>query len=148
MNKQLNEKIKALTSSIPSKWEEEALFREENKAWLQRSAAIALKILRELRVQSITQKDLAIRLNVSAQQVNKWLKGNENLSLSTISRMEEALQIVLIDIPNLAIYEVKCSQKVDNVVLKKVRTYNFSTSIIEDEFCTEKLSSNNECNVA
>jgi len=119
---QLNDKIKALTSNIPSKWEEEAIFREENKAWLQRSAAIALKVLRELRAQSITQKDLANRLNVSAQQVNKWLKGQENLSLSTISRIEEALQIVLIDIPNQAIYSstYKCNSN------DYRRSYDFS----------------------
>lgn len=148
MNKQLNDKLKVLTSNIPSKWEEEALWREENKAWLERSAAIALKVLRELRTQSLSQKDLAIRLNVSAQQVNKWLKGQENLSLSTISKMEEALDIILVEIPSQAIYKVECASNVEHVVLKKLVTYNFSDIITENGFNTESAGENPKCNVA
>ena len=80
------------------------LFYEENKEWLDRSANIAIKILSTLRHNRkenrfpTTQKDLAEIMNVTPQQVNKMVKGTENLTLETISRVEKALDIQLIDI--------------------------------------------------
>ncbi len=82
----------------PNKWLEEADYRFENKAWLKKSQAIALNILRHIRANGISQKDLAERLNVSPQQVNKWVKGGENFTLDTISKIEMALSIELISI--------------------------------------------------
>ena len=46
----------------------------------------------------MTQKSLAAKLDVSPQQVNKILKGHENLTLETISRIEEALGMELVTI--------------------------------------------------
>lgn len=37
-------------------------------------------------------------MNVSPQQVNKWVKGKENFTLETLSRIEEALEIDLLAI--------------------------------------------------
>lgn len=82
------------------------LFYEENKEWLDRSANIAIKILNTLRHNRKenrfpnTQKDLAELMNITPQQVNKMVKGTENLTLETISRVEKALDIQLIDIHN------------------------------------------------
>ena len=92
------DKLNQTISTKPSKWLEEADYRFENKAWLQKSQAIALRILRDIRAKGISQKDLAEKLNVSPQQVNRWVKGNENLSLETISKIECALGIELITI--------------------------------------------------
>jgi transcriptional regulator with XRE-family HTH domain len=84
--------------SQESKWLQEATFREENESWLDRSAEIALMILRSLRSKGMTQKDLAEKLNVSAQQISKIAKGKENLTLETISKIENALEIELIEV--------------------------------------------------
>ena len=92
------DKLNQTISTEPSKWLEEADYRFENKAWLQKSQAIALRILRDIRAKGISQKDLAEKLNVSPQQVNRWVKGNENLSLETISKIECALNIELITV--------------------------------------------------
>jgi DNA-binding Xre family transcriptional regulator len=81
-------------------------FYEENKEWLDRSANIAIKILSTLRHNRKenrfpnTQKDLAELMNITPQQVNRMVKGTENLTLETISRVEKALDIQLIDIHN------------------------------------------------
>ena len=46
----------------------------------------------------ITQKALAERMNCTQQYVSKILKGKENISLDTMTRLEEALQInILVD---------------------------------------------------
>lgn len=70
----------------------------KNRDTLRKSQMVALHILRALRKQGITQKQLADKLNVSAQQVNKWVKGKENFTLETIDKIEKALSIALIDV--------------------------------------------------
>ncbi len=84
-----------------SNWLEEAKNRQKNKEWLKYSQKIALKVLRTLREKSIKQKELAAMIGVSPQQVNKIVKGKENLTLDTISKLEQALEI------NLIFYENK-----------------------------------------
>lgn len=81
-----------------SQWLEEAEQRKANKSWLKHSQKIALLVLRHLRENKISQKELAERLSISPQQVNKWLKGNENFTLDTICKLEEALDIQLLTI--------------------------------------------------
>lgn len=75
----------------------ELKWRQANRAWLRKSQAIAVKILSTLRNQGISQKDLAVKMGVSPQMVNKILKGSENLTLETISKIEAALGIHLIE---------------------------------------------------
>ncbi len=96
MNK-LKEKLDAIASSKPSGWKKKAAYRRENREWLKKSAAIAIKVLDALKAQQLSQKDLAERMGVSPQQVNKIVQGQENLTLETISNLEIALGIKIID---------------------------------------------------
>ncbi len=91
----LNEKLAQIISEEPSKWLEEVEFRQKNRKWLRRSQAIALKLLIRLDELEMSQKELAQKMGISAQLVNKWVKGKENLTLETIARLEEALGIEL-----------------------------------------------------
>lgn len=91
-------KLDQITAIESNKWLEEADYRFENKAWLQKSQAIALNILRTIRAKGMSQKELAEKLSVSPQQVNKWVKGKENFTLDTISKIEIVLNIQLIKI--------------------------------------------------
>jgi len=92
-------KLKNVASKETSGWLDKAKEREANKDWLAKSAKIAIKILRELRAKKLTQNWLAEELGVSAQYVNKIVKGQENLSLATVTKIEIALGITLIKIP-------------------------------------------------
>src|ERR1700744_4050447 len=93
----LKEKLSALTSEKPSDWKAKAQYRRENREWLKKSAAIALQILNALKAQDLSQKELAQRLSISPQQINKIVKGQENLTLETISKLEIALGIQILD---------------------------------------------------
>src|SRR4030042_1324212 len=93
------ERFKKYISQGSSNWMEQADFYENNEEWLDKSALIAIKILSTLRSQSITQKVLAENIGVSPQYINKVVKGNENLSLETISKIERSLGITLIAVP-------------------------------------------------
>jgi transcriptional regulator with XRE-family HTH domain len=92
------EKFLPLTSQETSTWEQEAQQRQADSAWQPKSAAIALEILRTLRGQKLSQKDLAARIGVSPQYINKIVKGHENLSLETITRLESGLGVSLITV--------------------------------------------------
>ena len=93
----LNEKLSTLAATQPSDWKAKAKYRRENREWLKKSAAIAVRVLDALKAQNLSQKELAERMNVSPQQISKIVKGQENLTLETISNLELALDIQIID---------------------------------------------------
>jgi len=93
-------KLNKFISEKPSQWLEEAERYELEKEWLDKSALIALKILRTLRSQSVTQKQLADSIGVTPQYINKVVKGHENLSLETICKIERSLGISLVSVPS------------------------------------------------
>ncbi len=78
------------------KWLQEARNRQINKEWQKHSKKIASKVLVTLREKKMKQNQLADIIGVSAQQVNKIVKGKENLTLETIVKLENALSINLI----------------------------------------------------
>ena len=96
MKKNTLEFLEAHQSETPSKWREEAEWRRDNWSWLQHSQKIAVKVLLEMKKQGLTQKALAERMECTQQYVSKILKGRENMSLDTLTRLEKALGICLI----------------------------------------------------
>ncbi|MBN8692612.1 MAG: helix-turn-helix domain-containing protein [Bacteroidetes bacterium] len=97
MSKKID-KLKQIIAKPKRSWLEEAIAREENDLWIQKSQKIAMKILFELDNQGITQSALATKLFVSASQINRIVKGHENLTLETICKLERALGIELIGV--------------------------------------------------
>lgn len=99
----INERLKSI-STKDNTWREKAIWRQDNKKWLDYAAKIAINVLSTLRnnrnegKSPSSQKELADILNVSPQQVNKIVKGSENLTLETITHLEKALGISLIDV--------------------------------------------------
>lgn len=88
--------LEAHQSSTPSKWREEAEWRRANASWLRHSQMIAVKVLLRMKQEHLTQKSLAERMNCTQQYVSKILKGNENMSLETLTKLEDALGIRII----------------------------------------------------
>ncbi len=97
MKQKTLEFLEAHQSETPSKWREEAEWRRDNWSWLQHSQKIAVKVLLQMKKQGLTQKALAERMDCTQQYVSKILKGKENLSLETLSKLEDALGLVLIN---------------------------------------------------
>ena len=91
--------IGKLSKGGTSNWKERAKQRKADKPWLIKSRAIAFRVLDELKAPGRSQVWLADQLGVSPQQVNKWVKGKENFTLETISKLEVALGTDLMRIP-------------------------------------------------
>lgn len=87
------DKLRKHSSATPSKWRQNAEFRITNKEWLKVSQYIAMKMLDRMEQMDINQRELAERMNCSQQYVSKILKGKENLSLETLSKIEIALEL-------------------------------------------------------
>ncbi len=104
------DKINKIASGKVSTWKEEATKRKNNNDWTKRSFKIAVRILREIRAQKtlngMTQRKLAEEMGVSPQYINKVIKGKENLTLETISKIESVLGITLIEIPSFETSQV------------------------------------------
>ncbi len=136
------DKFLKLVSKEDTKTLENIKWRKENRDWLKKSQAIALQILKTLRKNNMSQKDLAERLEVSPQQVNKWLKGKENFRLETISKIERALNIHLVEVCNMSIpskyvleenisFEIIVNPSLTSSQVKFEKTNKESSKIIE-----------------
>ena len=89
-------KLKEHQPATPSKWRENAEWRMANKSWLRYSQLIAMMMLDRMEELHMSQKQLSEMMGCSQQYVSKLLKGGENLSLETISKIEKALSITII----------------------------------------------------
>ncbi len=68
----------------------------DNRDWIQRSQEIALRMMNNMDEQNLTQRALAERMGCTQQYISKVLKGQENLSLETLVKIEDALGIELL----------------------------------------------------
>lgn len=92
----ITNRLEKYQSSTPSRWREEAEYRVENRAWLRYSQYIAMLMLEKMDELSLTQKALAERMGCTQQYVSKILRGKENLSIETLSKIESALSLRLL----------------------------------------------------
>jgi ribosome-binding protein aMBF1 (putative translation factor) len=72
--------------------------RIKNRAMLRASQNIAWAVLNKLDELNWTQKTLADKIEVTPQQIQKIVKGRENLTLETIVKLEIALNISILTI--------------------------------------------------
>ena len=133
MGKEL-EKINMLASKKTSTWLEDANVRQANKDWTKRSFKIAVRILREIRAQKpingMTQRKLAEAMGVSAQYINKVVKGKENLTLETISKIEQVLGISLIQVPTVETITYQSSELLRKHIVNRNNSKVIGTKVI------------------
>ncbi len=103
------EKLKAIAKPRTEKAVKAAQWRRENRRWLRMSQDIAIFIKFWLRKNDMSQKQLAEKMGVTPTYIGKLLKGNENLTLETISRLQEAI--------NEDIMSIECYPQINNIVV-------------------------------
>lgn len=96
-------KLEAFSSTTPSNWKKEAERRQVDKEWLRYSQNIAIKMLDKMDELGLTQKMLAERMGCSQQYVSKVLRGRENLSLETLCKIENALNLQIVQEAEMAL---------------------------------------------
>lgn len=92
------DRLNAIAKPRSEKAKESARRRRENREWLRMSQDIAISVLGYLRRSGTTQKELAEKMGVAPAYISKLVKGQENLSLSTICRLQTVTGLTLISI--------------------------------------------------
>lgn len=96
-------------SKKSSGWLAKAKWRQENEDWLNVSFSVALRVASTLsankkaNVSPKSQVELAEAMGCSAQYINKLLRGEENLQIETICKIQHILDIKLIEVPKAEI---------------------------------------------
>lgn len=96
-DKEIIDELKVHRSATPSRWRENAEWRMANKSWLRYSQRIAMMMLDRMDELGLTQKAVAEKMGCSQQYVSRVLKGTENLSIETISKIESALDLQILE---------------------------------------------------
>lgn len=125
-----------LVSSKDEKTLEKIKWRNANRQWLQDSQKIAFKILYKLDQLGWSQKDLAEKMEVSPQQINKIVRGNENLTLQSLKKLQEVLNI-----PLLASYYENKLDIIDDLIktFKIIEEYVAKTNQPSGDYTQSKI---------
>lgn len=107
-------------SKKDTEWKKEAEERLQTRNESKKSGLIATQLAIYMAENGISQTDLGKMTGVSPQQISKVLKGRENLTLTTIEKIENALEIQLIEVNNLGKIDIqrlkhKCQIDIKNV---------------------------------
>ncbi len=98
-------------------WVAEALakFGEANQHKVRNKLIIATKISRRLCELKISQKDFAEKIGKSAPEVSDILSGDRNLTIDTMTDIEQILNIHLLDTTLLNVHKMEreCLETVD-----------------------------------
>ena len=108
----------ALVSPENSGWHEKVDERIVNKVWQDKAFDIALRVIRHMRTNKISQVKLAEDMQMKPQSLNRILQGKENLTLETICRIEAALSIRLIEVvySSTESYEVEAAKSIFSTI--------------------------------
>jgi len=64
---------------------------EEVRIFVRQYTDIVVRINQLMQAKRYTQKQLAEKMNKKPSEINKWLKGNHNLTLKTLAKLEAEL---------------------------------------------------------
>ena len=132
------EKLDKIAKPRSEKATGRARLRKENREWLRLSQDIALAIHYYIRKSDMTQKDLAVEMNVSAAYIGKLLKGGENLTLETICKIQHVIgeRIISVAKPYVNITLTSSAYSSPSVL-------NFSSDAVKSEKFSEKQINQN-----
>lgn len=124
----LDDKLRRIASQNKSNWVEEAGELLAREGMLRKARQIALRVLQLLKEKNITQTELADRMHVSRQQVTKIVKGQENITLETIDKLEQALGATIITIGAVKTL-TPGRRKIFNAIVSKAHAHDLPPDI-------------------
>lgn len=117
-----------------TQWKVRAAENRANRKQINRAQKFALELLDYLEDHKITQKELAIRMAVSPQQVNKIIRAKANLTFETVDKVAEALGVTItsptiVSKPKIQSLMITSSMTLVHKAPKKEIEANFSKNI-------------------
>lgn len=89
MEKNLN----IMITKTATQWKTRAKQDHNNRRNITRAQAFALELMGYMDLHNIKQIDLADKMGVSAQQINKILRAKANLTFETLDKIADALEV-------------------------------------------------------
>lgn len=120
-----------------------AMYGEANRRKVRNKLIIATKISRRLRELKLSQKDFAEKIGKPASEISEILSGDRNLTIDTMTDIEQALGMRLLD---TTLWDVCAMEKecVLNVPISKKSTmYNYSNATVTID--TDSIEEYAEC---
>ena len=109
-NRDMEENIKTKRMRKVSSWMTDAVEAINNEDEILAGKRIVLKIIRYMENNHMSQKDLAEKLDVSPQYINKFLHGQDcDIKVSTAIRYGKILGLKLIEVPDVTTKKAGCS---------------------------------------
>jgi len=130
------EKFLKLVSGKDTETMKQNKLRIANRQWIRASQDVAFKVLEKLDELGWSQKDLAHKMGVTPQYINKIVKGQENLTIETQMKIQTVL-----DIPILASYydeQEYANEEVSETFTNTVPFENKEQPIISEFCCSSK----------
>lgn len=93
INKEKN--LNNIVSKTATKWKTRAKLDRSKRRSISRAQLFALELLDYMDENGIKQNELAKKMGVSAQQINKIVRAKSNLTFETLDKIEKALGIVI-----------------------------------------------------
>ena len=120
-----------------------AMYGEANRRKVRNKLIIATKISRRLRELKLSQKDFAGKIGKPASEISEILSGDRNLTIDTMTDIEQALGMRLLDTTlwDVCAMEKECVLNVP--ISKKSKMYNYSNATVTID--TDSIEEYAEC---
>lgn len=135
----MEKNFKKPITKTATKWKERAHKDRSNRRNIARAQAFALDLLDYMDQHNIKQVELANKMGVTAQQVNKILRAKANLTFETIDKIADALKVEISSpkINSIRKYNSSVIHNSMQIVHKSKR------GKIEEELTSEKFEQRN-----
>ena len=135
MTNNLNSKV----NKTAKRWKVRAKKDRTNRRNINRAQEFALDLMELMETHKITQKELANRMEVSPQQVNKILRAKANLTFDTLDKIANALN-VNISSPKIEIKEKRYSRTISTTMQV---VHRHKQKVIAEDLNTAMISKKN-----
>jgi transcriptional regulator with XRE-family HTH domain len=137
MEKNLNKRITKTATS----WKTRAKKDRDNRKNISRTQAFALDLLAYMELNGLKQKDVAKKMKVSPQQVNKILRAKSNITFETLDKIADALGVV-VSSPKIVAPKTRMQSKVLQSSMQIIHTSGKKKKI-EEDIITDKIFKEN-----
>lgn len=106
---------------------------KEFEYFVQHSMEISVRIIELLDKHNLTQREIASKLGKSESEISKWLSGNHNLTLKSISKLESVFneQIIFTEKEVSEKFNIEITNQLNSLLLsmnESILSLNISTN--------------------
>lgn len=127
--------INKYVAGTAHQWKEQARNYKKNRKQIRRAQKFAIELMEYMEESGIKQKELALLMDVSPQQVNKILRAKANLTFDTIDKIEKALNV------EITSPKIKKRRVLDSPIVTNTMTIAYKKGKIIEEVMSTPIAS-------